>query len=105
MNKRKRKIIYSNKEHTKKGIFSTVLAGLSFVFLILMIVVSYLRKGEIGGSFGATAVLCTVFSAVGIILGAMGKSEPEKFYLFSYLGIGWNIVDLLIVSSILYAGI
>ncbi len=105
MNKRKRKIIYSNKEHTKKGIFSTVLAALSFIFLILMIIISYLRRGEIGGSFGATAVLCTVFSAVGIILGAMGKSEKEKFYLFSYVGIIWNVVDLLIVSSILYAGI
>jgi len=59
----------------------------------------------VGGSFGATAFLCTVFAAVGIILGALGKSEPDKFYLFSYIGIGWNVCDILIVSAILYAGI
>ena len=105
MKKTQRKYIYSNKEHTKKGIFSTVLAVLSFIFLMLMIIVSYARRGEVGGSFGATAFLCTVFAAVGIILGALGKSEPDKFYLFSYIGIIWNVVDILIVSAILYAGI
>lgn len=105
MKKSTRKFIYSNKKHTQKGIFSTILAGLSLIFLLLMMIVSYAKGGEIGKSFGATAFLCTLFSAAGIILGAIGKSEPEKFYLFSYIGIGLNVLDLLIVSSILYAGI
>ena len=105
MKKTQRKYIYSNKEHTKKGIFSTILAVLSFIFLMLVIIVSYSRRGAVGGSFGATAFLCSVFSAVGIILGAFGKSEPDKFYLFSYIGIIWNVVNMLIVSVILYAGI
>ena len=47
MSKRPGKYIYSNKKHTEKGIFSTVLAALSFTFLILMLVVSYLNKGEV----------------------------------------------------------
>ena len=105
MNKRKGKYIYSNKEHTKKGIFSTILAGLSFIFLVIMIVSSFFKKGDISMSYGATAFLCTMFSSVGIILGYMGKNEPEKFYLFSYIGIGLNVLDLMMVSMILYAGI
>ena len=105
MKKKQHKYIYSDKEHTKKGIFSTILAVLSFIFLMLVIIASYSRRGNVGGSFGATAFLCTVFSALGIILGALGKSEPDKFYLFSYIGIVWNVVNVLIVSAILYAGI
>ncbi len=105
MNKKTRKYIYSNKEHTKKGIFSTVLAALSFFFLVLMIILSYVKRGEVGGAFGATAFLCTIFSALGIILGAAGKSEKEKFYLFSYIGIGWNVANIVFISVILYAGI
>ena len=105
MKKKQHKFIYSDKKHTEKGIFSTILAVLSFVFLMLVIISSYARRGEVGGSFGATAFLCSVFSAVGIILGAFGKSEPDKFYLFSYIGIIWNVVNMLIVSAILYAGI
>lgn len=101
----RRKYIYSNKKHSLKGIFSTILGGLSLLFLVLLLCFSFAKKGDIGGSFGATAFLCTIFSALGIILGTMGKNEPDKFYLFSYIGIIANVVDLLIVSMILYAGI
>lgn len=105
MKKNIRKYIYSNKKHTEKGIFSTVLGALSFFFLVFLVIVSYARRGEIGGSFGATAFLCTIFSCVGIILGTMGKSEPDKFYLFSYIGIGWNVFNLFFITFILYAGL
>ena len=105
MSKRPGKYIYSNKKHTEKGIFSTVLAALSFAFLVLMLVVSYANKGEVKGSFGAVAFVCTILSAIGIIVGVVGKNEPDKFYLFSYIGIIWNVVNLFMISAILYAGI
>lgn len=103
--KKTRKYIYSNKKHTEKGIFSTILSLLSFIALLLMMILSYAYGGDISASFGAVAFLCTLFSAIGIILGVIGKNEPEKFYLFAYIGIVWNVVDLFIVSAILYAGI
>lgn len=105
MNKKARKYIYSNKKHTQKGIFATILAALSFISLLVLIIGSYAAKGDIKASYGAVAFLCTIFSAVGIILGTMGKHEPDKFYLFSYIGIAWNVVNLFIISAILYAGI
>ncbi|MCR5278746.1 MAG: DUF6142 family protein [Lachnospiraceae bacterium] len=101
----KRKIIYSNKEHTKKGIFSSLLALVSFLTLCFLIVMSYRAKGEISPTFGAIGFMCTLFSSAGIIIGLMGKNEPDKFYLFAYIGIIWNVIDLLFVSAILYAGI
>lgn len=105
MNKKTRKYIYSNKKHTEKGIFSTILAVLSFLFLLFMIILSYAKKGDIGNSYGAAAFVCTFFSTLGVFLGVLGKKEPEKFYLFSYIGIIWNVVDLFFISAILYAGI
>jgi len=105
MNRKARKYIYSNKKHTEKGIFATILAVISFIALISLMILSYVNKGDVKGSCGAVAFLCTLFSAAGIILGTMGKHEPEKFYLFAYMGIIWNVVDLFLVSAILYAGI
>ena len=32
-------------------------------------------------------------------------NKYKSFYLFSYIGIIWNVVNMLIVSAILYAGI
>lgn len=105
MKKNRRKYIYSNKKHTERGIFSTVLAVISCISLILTIVFSYAKQGEAPNSYGAVAFLCTVFSGIGIIIGVLGKQEEDKFYLFSYIGIVWNVLDLLFVSAILYAGI
>lgn len=105
MKKGKRKYIYSNKKHTEKGIFATILAVLSFVSLVAMIFISYYARGDIKSSAGAVAFLSTLFSAVGIILGFRGKNEPDKFYIFAYIGIVWNVLDLFLISAILYAGI
>lgn len=105
MDKKKRKIVYTNRKHSEKGIFSSILAVLSFATLIFLLVRSYNLAGVITGSFGATAFLCTIFATVGIVLGALGKQEPEKYYLFNYVGMAWNVLNLLIVSGILYAGI
>ncbi len=105
MRKNGRKIIFSDREHTKKGIFSSVLAFITTVTLVFLIFMSYKAKGEISPTSGAVAFLCTLFSAAGIIIGLMGKNEPDKFYFFAYLGITWNVIDLLFVSAILYAGI
>lgn len=101
----KRSYIYSNKEHTKYGIFSFVLSMIVLLSLIVSIIVSYARKGQAPASFGAVGFLCTVFAGVGIILALVGRNEKEKFYLFANLGLGFNIFDLMFISAILYAGI
>lgn len=105
MRKNIRKYIYSNKKHTEKGIFSAILACLSFSFMLFMIILSYVKKGNVGGSFGAAAFVCTIFSCVGLILGMLGKAEPDKFYLFAYIGIAGNALSLILISSVLYAGL
>jgi len=105
MKANKRSFIFTNKEHTKKGIFSSLLALISFASLVFLIVMSYVARGDISPTFGAIGFICTLFSSAGIIIGLMGKNEPDKYYLFAYIGIIWNVVDLLFVSAILYAGI
>lgn len=105
MDKKKKKFVYTNKKHTEKGIFATILAVISFITLIFLLVMSFNHSGEIDSSYGATAFLCTLFSGVGIVLGLIGKNEPDKYYLFAHLGITWNVINLMFISAILYAGI
>ena len=103
--KKKHSIIYSDKEHTKLGIFSFILSMIVLVSLIASLLISYALKGNAPNSFGAVGFLCTLFSGAGIILALMGRQEQEKFYLFANLGLGFNIFDLMFISAILYAGI
>lgn len=103
--KKKRDYIYSNKKHTLKGIFSTVLAAISFFTQVFLTVMSYTKHGEISESFGATAFMCTLFSGIGILVGLAGKKDFDCYYVFANVGICWNVLNLFISSAFLYAGI
>lgn len=98
------KYIFTNKAYSVKGIMSTILGVLDLVSLALAVYLSYQNHGVALPRFGATGVLITVFSLTGLILAILSKYEPDRFYLFSYLGMGLNILSLLGVSFILFAG-
>ena len=83
---------------------STILGVISLVTLVYTVVMSYLKAGDIPRQYGAAAMLVMIFAFVGIILAAISKTERDKFYLFSYIGIVLNVLVLVVISVILYAG-
>lgn len=101
---RKNSYIFTNKEHSRKGIMSTILGVISLATLAYAIITSYQRAGDIPLQYGAAAMLVMIFAFVGIVLGVISKTEKDKYYLFTYLGIGLNVMVLAVISVILYAG-
>lgn len=101
---KKNGFMFTNKEHTLKGIMATILGVISLTSLVYIIMESYARAGDVPLQYGAVAFLTMLFAFVGIVLGIMSKSEKDKFYFFSYLGIVLNILVLAALSVILYAG-
>lgn len=99
------KILYTNKKHSYPGIFATVLASIVLITLIVLIIVSYKTAGNNPDNFGATLLLCTVFSLSGLILGLIGKYQADRFLLWSHVGLIMNAIDLAAIGMILYAGI
>ena len=83
---------------------STVLGLIDIASLGYIVYLTYKNKGVSLPRYGATGLLITIFSFVGLILGILSKSEPDRFYLFSYLGILFNILALCGISFILFAG-
>lgn len=101
---KKNTYMFTNKEHTQKGIMSTILGVISLVTLAYAVIMSYLRAGDIPRQYGAAAMLVMIFAFAGIVLGVVSKTERDKFYLFTYLGIVLNVLALAVISVILYAG-
>ncbi len=101
---KKNSYIFTNKEHSRKGIMSTILGVISLATLAYAIIMSYKRAGEIPIQYGAAAMLVMFFAFAGIVLGVISKTERDKFYLFTYLGIALNVLVLAAISTILYAG-
>lgn len=96
--------IFTNKEHPKKSIMSTILGVLSVGSILLAMYLSYMDKGAENMRYGAACFLAMLFAFVGIALGVLGRMEKDKFYLFSYIGIVLNLAAIGLVSMILYAG-
>ena len=101
---RKNSFMFTNKSHTEKGIMSTILGIISLATLGYAIAMSYQNAGEIPRQYGAAALLAMIFAFIGAALGTVSRTEKDKFYFFSYLGIILNILALAVVSAILYAG-
>lgn len=101
---KKNSYMFTNKQHTQKGIMSTILGVISLVTLAYAIIMSYLKAGNIPRQYGAAALLVMIFAFVGIVLGVISKTERDKFYFFTYMGIVLNVLTLAVISVILYAG-
>ncbi len=99
-----RKYIYTSKNHPPKGIMSTILGVISMISLFYAVYFTISHQGNALPRYGAAGLLITILSFVGLILGILSKSEPDRFYLFSYIGILVNVLVLASISFILFAG-
>ncbi len=99
-----RKYIYTDKQHTNKGIMSTILGILDLASIAYAIYNTYDRGGQAPLRYAAACVLILLFSFIGIVLGLIGRQESERFYIFAYIGILLNIIAIMGISGILYAG-
>lgn len=83
---------------------SSVMGVISNASIAYAIYASYKLKAEVTQRLGSTGVLILIMATVGLVLGYISKTESDKFYLFSYIGIVLNIMALLAISLILHAG-
>lgn len=99
-----RKYIFTNKDYSPQSIMSTILGLLDIAALVCIFFLTYQNNGVSLQRYGSSGLLITIFSFVGLIQGILSRMEPDRFYLFSYLGIMLNILALCGISFILFAG-
>lgn len=103
--RRKKSYIFTKKSHSNKAIFSTILGSISLISQIIVIYLAYLQAESGERGYGAAGLLMTLFAFAGLILGIIAAGEKERYKLFIVLGIVLNILALLGMGIILYAGV
>ncbi len=103
--KRHKGYIFTNKRHSQKAIMSTILGIISVASMLVVIYLSFLRKGETPISYGLTGFLALIMSLVGLVLGIKTSLERERFKLFPILGLVFNFVAIAIVALVFYLGV
>lgn len=96
--------IFTNKEHPQRGIMSTVLGIVSAVSIILALYFTFQNGGVAQPRYGAATLMAVILAVAGLVLGILSRMEPDKYYLFSYLGLVINILVLTGAGFILFAG-
>ena len=96
---------FTNKRHSMKALMAVVLALIGIVSILICIVLSFKNGGEASLNFGAATLLSVVMAFVGLILAIISRTEPDRYYLFSDLGILLNILVLAAGGGILALGL
>lgn len=91
--------------HARKGVYSCIYGIVVLVLVLLMLVISFLAKGEIGVIFGLVGLGTLVLSAMGLYLGIKGLRERNKNYATCKVGIGMNGVFLIGMAAIFIRGL
>ena len=96
--------IFTGKAQSRKGIMSSAFGAICIISYIYGTVRSYHAAGRVGANLGLALLMTTVLAGAGLVIGIIGKTEPDKFHFFAYLGIVLNTAALCMASAILYAG-
>lgn len=83
---------------------SSVFGALSLISLVVVLYLSYVNAGDAPTGYGVGGVLILIFAVAGLILGALAVQEKDRYLFFARLGCVLNVLALLGISGILYAG-
>lgn len=96
--------IFTNKRQSNRAIMATILGVITILSLIAVTHLSFMQKGNAPISYGLTGLLSMLMSLMGLVLGVITVLEKNYYKLFPALGIILNLVSLIGVGFIVYAG-
>lgn len=84
---------------------SAILGAISVISLVMAVYLSYRKKGDVPGNYGAAGLLAALFSLTGLVLGLVTVREQNYYRLFLWLGILLNLTALAGIGILLYLGV
>ncbi|MDD6733732.1 MAG: DUF6142 family protein [Lachnospiraceae bacterium] len=105
MKNRKRQYIFTNKKISPVSITSTAFGVIALVALCTAIFLSFKRGGDAPIGYGFTTIGSLMLSVAGLVLAVRSRLEKDMFYIFAYLGMGINVLNLFFIMYILGLGI
>lgn len=96
---------FMEKQHSKKGKLSTLVAAISYVLFFIMVLISYITKGQAGLYAGAVGLSAMLLSIYGFVLGLRSFQETNCLHRYSKVGSILNGLALVGWLSLLLIGI
>ena len=103
-NRKDRKYGQVRRKHSRKGIWSCVMAVLVTAVIAGLIVMAFMNKGKSAALVGSFGVFDMILSCIGIVTGVKGFKERDKNYLTCKIGIVVNGLILLALILVFIRG-
>ena len=100
MKRRSRKFGQAELKHSRRGVMSCLLAGLTLFFMVLVFSVSYISRGDVSILIGTVGLGRLILAFSGLNQGIQGFKERDKNYLTCKIGVvsnGLFVLGLLII--------
>ena len=92
-------------KHSKRGIISCILAGLSIMINIILVSLAYNSGGKAAAYIGGLGVVTVVISSVGLYMAVRGLKERNRQKVTCKVGATINGVLLLMFVAIFCRGL
>ena len=96
---------FTNKKHSERGIYSSVLGVIALASFFLVIRLSYLHGGGMDPKLGAATVFALIIAIVGMVIGVLSRQEEDVYYVFPDMGIFFNGLVIAGNIALLYIGV
>lgn len=98
---KKSNFMFSNRNHSKKGMLSTFLAVLTIITLLILSILSSRTGGNGSMLLGGFGLCALILSIAGFMIGLQSLKEEEVYYSFPVVGTTLNTI-ILVVYLIIY---
>ena len=92
------------RKHSRKGIWSCVMAVLVTAVIAGLIVMAFMNKGKSAAMAGSFGLFDMLLACIGIVTGVKGFKERDKNYLTCKIGITVNGLVLLALILVFIRG-
>lgn len=92
-------------KHSKKGMLSLIVAGITFTALLALIITAFLLNGQSAAIIGSFGIFTMIISGMGVLTGIRGFRERDKNYLTCKIGAAINGIVMVLLIIIFIRGI
>jgi len=102
---KKSSLRFSGRKHSRKGVISTVIAGIGWCIFIALCVASAVAAGAAEPVVGVIGIIDALFVLAGMIMGFKGFQEREVYYVLPTTGVVLNGILFVIYFSLYFMGV
>lgn len=100
-----RRFKFTDKEHSKTGIASSILALVALILLIAAIIIAVKASGYGGRIVGVLGALCFLCSLAGVVLGLVSFHNADVLLKYAWIGTFASGAVWIIITCIIMIGI